>query len=100
MPNEVTIPQPDNTTRINIPFDIPNVIYGSAIEKYAKRLFGWTSKIIENGVEIDNPVSAIDSIAKGMRDQARANFAAIVREEAADQAANQAEQQFNVLFNA
>lgn len=95
---EVTIPQPANTTRINIPFDIPDAISESAIEKYAANVFGWTKKVYENGSEINNPVTAINSIAKGMREQVKANFASIIRQEAADQAANQAEQQFNSLF--
>ena len=96
---EITIEQPENTTRLEIPFDVPNAFIGAgAIELYATRIYGWSAKVMENDVEVDNPVSAVNAIAEGLRNQVKNTYLELMKQRAVEQAVNAAQEQFNAIF--
>ena len=96
---EVTIEQPENTTRLEIPFDIPTPLMGQgAVELYANRICGWNPKIMEGDVEVDNPLTALNAIAEGLRNQVKNTYAEIMKQRAVEQAVNEAQEQFNAIF--
>jgi hypothetical protein len=96
----VSIEQPAGTTRILVPIDIPTVLVEQgAIELYAVTLTDWKSKILVDGVDQDNPKSALMASADKIREMVRQQYQTIAEDMAAEQARGQVREQFNQLFN-
>lgn len=106
--DEIVIAQAPNTTRIEIPFDVPTaLIDGGAVLLYATQKCGWKPKIIQttnvNGVitntEIDNPINPLTAVALKLRSNLREEYALLLKQKAAKEAIIAAQQQFNALFS-
>jgi hypothetical protein len=93
---------------INIPLEIPEgLIQAGAIELYASKMAGWTPKLRQSSVsetgnlitiEIDNPETAFDACVREIRAYVKNNYQTIVAEQAREQAASKALEDFNQLF--
>jgi len=102
---------------INIPLEVPiALVEAGAIELYATKFAGWTptiKQVVEDHVrdeegnilipgtkEIDvpNPETAYEACVRQIRAYVKENYKAILAEEAARKSREQAEEQFEQLF--
>lgn len=97
----VQIPKPENMQRVLVPFDIPQGLYDAgAIVQYAMHFCGWTAKVKNlQGVEIDNPISALQAAALKIRKQVKDQQKLLVANHTAQVAREQAQVAFEELFN-
>lgn len=90
MQDPTPIPQPDGTTRINVPLDIPTeLIDNGAIELYATNL-GW---------DTSSTISAVDYSIAQIRGKVLNEYRKIVSEMGEIAGRTQAENQFDSFFN-
>ena len=74
------------------------VIDAGGIELFAKA-YGWTEKVLENDVEIDNPVSALDKGREVVRGFVREVVKAEMIKQAKINAADQTSEAFDKMFS-
>ena len=106
----IQIEQSEGTQRVNVPLDIPESFYNNgAIELYARKLCGWTPKILIDDanstefnilpkIEIDNPISALQAAALRVRGWVKEEYKALIAEQSAEQARLAALAQYEAAF--
>ena len=106
--NDIQIVELENFVLIKVPLYVPKVLYQNGAINTLAKSDGWTETVIVTGVdennmptqtEVPNPKTPLVFNAEKIQQDKKDRFFEIMKNQGAETGRQQAEEQFNQLFN-
>ena len=91
----------EGEVKVNVPLYIPQVLFMDSVEEFAESQ-GWIKEIEDpedNTLKIDNPISSVEYLAIGIRQELKRKFERFIQVKAIKQANESAKTEINQMFN-